>query len=505
MMRSAGNGGIFVEPISGKVSHTVGFAFVDDTDLIELDLREHITTQQTMENMQDSITRWEGGLKATGGAIVPTKSWVYPISFNFNTDGKWKYETVSEIDANFSVRDHNNVRLSLKQYNPHVGQETLGVILAPDGNNQAMLESLISKANAWKDHIQTGFLNPKDAHQALHTTILKTLQYPLPAMTLTEKECDKIMSPILEVGLPAMSVCRRYPRSIVYASKKDGGLNIPNLYISQGTSRIAFLQEHLGALTLSGELLRVTIEAAKVEIGVGRDLFQLDYDRYHMLLTDTWIKEVWRFSREQNITIRDHVTMNVSLQRDNDLFLMEIFSQHHFTNAELQHINRVRLHLQVTTLSNIMCGYGSTYNQAYKIQPQQDRPHRCKWPRQPKPGKRAITLWRKALRECFPRDIEDKYTLGEWFNNGHNECWKWYYNDNTNFLYERDKDRWKIWRRLHLRGVLGATPTFTYYNQALRLPRHSTRATICPHKHKQVDRLVRSAECFSASTPALLH
>ena len=35
MLRAAGNGGYFVESISGKISHSVGYAFVDDTDLIE--------------------------------------------------------------------------------------------------------------------------------------------------------------------------------------------------------------------------------------------------------------------------------------------------------------------------------------------------------------------------------------------------------------------------------------------------------------------------------------
>jgi hypothetical protein len=43
MLRTAGNGGHFVSPISKEKSHTVGFAFVDDTDLIHLDMRKHET------------------------------------------------------------------------------------------------------------------------------------------------------------------------------------------------------------------------------------------------------------------------------------------------------------------------------------------------------------------------------------------------------------------------------------------------------------------------------
>jgi hypothetical protein len=58
-----------------------------------------------------------------------------------------------------------------------------------------------------------------------------------------------------------------------------------------------------------------------------------------MLITNTWIKDVWRISFEENITITDNVTMNIPLQCENDLYLMEIFSQHQFTKAEMQHIN----------------------------------------------------------------------------------------------------------------------------------------------------------------------
>jgi hypothetical protein len=43
-----------------------------------------------------------------------------------------------------------------------------------------------------------------------------------------------------------------------------------------------------------------------------------------------------------------------------------------------------------------------------------------------------------------------------------------------------------MWRRLNQRGILGTTPIFVYYNQALRLPRNSARATIIFQKHKQI-------------------
>jgi hypothetical protein len=194
MLQTAGNGGFFTSPISQNISHLVGYSFVDDTDLLQYDSRDPTTTPaETMEKMQSAIDRWEGGLKATGGAIVPEKSFVYPIVFQFDDQGKWHYQGTNETDYEFTVKDQNDIRQPLTQLEPTDGQCTLGVHLAPDGNNNDAVEYLTNKAEEWKDLIQTGHLQRKDAWQALETTILKTLQYPLPAMTLSEQECNKII------------------------------------------------------------------------------------------------------------------------------------------------------------------------------------------------------------------------------------------------------------------------------------------------------------------------
>ena len=68
------------------ISLLVGFAFVDDTDLLALQMGDtNITFDEVADQMQEAIDRWEGGLKATGGAIVPRKSWVYALDFKFDS------------------------------------------------------------------------------------------------------------------------------------------------------------------------------------------------------------------------------------------------------------------------------------------------------------------------------------------------------------------------------------------------------------------------------------
>jgi hypothetical protein len=59
----------------------VCFAFVDNADLVHTAKDEDTTQEVVMREMQQAINHWEGGLKATGGALVPEKSYWYLIDF----------------------------------------------------------------------------------------------------------------------------------------------------------------------------------------------------------------------------------------------------------------------------------------------------------------------------------------------------------------------------------------------------------------------------------------
>ena len=482
MLQETGDGGHFISAITGEYSHTVGYTYVDDTDLIQVDLRNvTIGVQEVMEHMQNAINRWEGGLKMSGGAIVPQKSFVYPLGFHFDEQGKWSYYDKEEIDFNFQVKDHANVTQQLTTLSPSEGRCTLGVVLAPDGGVTNAVETLRKKADTWAAYIRTGHISWDDAWQALETTILKTLRYPLPALCLTEKQCNHIMDPVLKASLPKSSIARTYPHKVLYGPKEEGGLNNENLYLYQGTSKIATLTEHLALNTMTGELLRCSIEAAKVEVGIGRNLFLLDFSIFGELCTDSIVKHIWKFAHEHNIVIEDNVTGNLSLQRENDLFLMEQIAHEDFTVTELQHINRCRLHLQVTTLSDIMEGHGRRISRnSLNCIFDSEREKHYKWPVQPRPNQRIRQLWKRALKRAFPRvpnSLDSAYTLGSWLNNYN--TWKWYVHPTTKYLYRaKDNNQWKVYHWINRAGRVGRYPKYSWIANALSLPIGVHRATV---------------------------
>ena len=49
-----------------------------------------------------------------------------------------------------------------------------------------------------------------------------------------------------------------------------------------------------------------------IEIGIGRNLFTLNYSLFGHLLTECWIKNIWKYASENEIRIEDEV--NYSLQ-----------------------------------------------------------------------------------------------------------------------------------------------------------------------------------------------
>ena len=67
--------------------HLADIFFVDDTDLIHINIKAEETVTVAHQATQDSISKWDKLLIASGGAFKPTKCFYHLISFCWNTDG----------------------------------------------------------------------------------------------------------------------------------------------------------------------------------------------------------------------------------------------------------------------------------------------------------------------------------------------------------------------------------------------------------------------------------
>jgi len=214
IMKKRGKCTVFKAFISGEELKIVGFAFVDDKDLLRASRPGEQTSEEVAQDMQEGLDLWEGLLKATGGALVPDKSYWYLIDFKWK-EGAWKYATTEETQFNLTMRDKDDIRHVLERLPVNEARRSLGYRSAPDGNRKAQVAYMRKVAVEWSDKLRAGHLTKYEAWTALTMRVMKTLLYAAPALTITNGEANYIMVPILMRGLNALGIQRHLPRAVV--------------------------------------------------------------------------------------------------------------------------------------------------------------------------------------------------------------------------------------------------------------------------------------------------
>ena len=144
----------------------------------------------------------------------------------------------------------------------------LGVWFTPNGNNSKLIKELKLTALQWGAKIRLGNPSPSEAWYALTCTISPKLKYPLPACTLSQKDCQSIMYPAIKAALPKSKICSTIPTPVRDCPQQYGGLGLSSLYHYQGTSRISILSEQIYQKSTTGMMLLQNIEDMALEIGL---------------------------------------------------------------------------------------------------------------------------------------------------------------------------------------------------------------------------------------------
>ena len=199
-----------------EVLKLCGFTFVDDSDIVaEAEGRNNPIV--TLNSMQKTINCWEGVAKSTGGALAPSKSWWYLTHYVWDNNGNWEYgEDTSKMEVNnLTARDKNNSRIDL-EYSSSSSKKMLGVYLAPDSNNdKKQVEIMKERASKIAELAWAGHIKKTEAWVVLTTMAMKSLEYSLPAPTLTENECNKIMWQLLNKILPKSGINRNIKKEVL--------------------------------------------------------------------------------------------------------------------------------------------------------------------------------------------------------------------------------------------------------------------------------------------------
>ena len=294
--------------------------------------------------------------------------------------------------------------------------ETLGVLLAANGNQDNQYKELCKWTADWADRLRISFLSESKVAQAIQTSIMKKLEYPLLAMTLTHEQCDHILKPLLQTALPQNRINRNFFRKSLRAPGGFLGLNFPCEYTSQIVSHMECLIRRRGQSTITGRLLEGTIEVAKAELGLPGKLFSHSAPSFSHLLTSSWIKDIWHKIHDNTITFKEN-TNDLQLKYENDQFIMTAVHKLPLTPKQIRMINKYRIYLQVYTFSDLCSGDGF-YLLPYYCKRFNPLSHftDLEWPDQGPLPDRSWRLWIRTISNILP-SLDSGcllYPLGDW-------------------------------------------------------------------------------------------
>ena len=468
VMKAQGCGTFFKASISGTEIRLVGYAFVDDTDLIQTGKTSGESIQQIIERTQQSLDLWEGLIHSTGGAMRVDKSCWWAVDFFWLPNGTWRYKTLQEIQGNLTAFHNNQEKREVRALSIDESYETLGVKLNGIGKDHDEYEVRLKKSKKWAARLRTSTIRKQETSSALKGTILKSMEYPLPVVFFSASQHQKLMSTILQAALPKARFNRHTCRRTVYGPGCLGGLEIHNTRTTQLLSHMEIVLKLGPSVNLGGQLLRASIEAMKLELGKPGDLFTKNFKRHSFLTTDCWVKEAWKEFYTAGINIAEN-TPHLSLQRENDIFLNLLFEEKYNSQSLLNKLNRIRVRLGISTLSDITSGDGRhIFQEAFEDQ-QFLKNHSYEWPNQGPLPDQDWMLWRRAVKGCIPFDSARRLSkpLGKWFRrpNSH-QAW---HDPISKTTYIRQDQRWRRFK--HKRQYLASKTEYQELRTVDRLPR----------------------------------
>ena len=424
----------FCYAISTGLYQLCGFSYVDDCDL----LADGENATEVYAKLKKVLNIWEKLMEVNGAVIAPDKCWWYLVEFVWN-GGKWKYSDAHNGHT-LHVRDKNNRVEELDSLSFKDAKEMVGVFLAPDGNQKAQVTALEEKSKEWATKIRASPLDSDAVWIALNCTILKGLEYPLAATTLSKRQLDKVMSPVLSTALPRSGFARTFPHAVVYGPVGYQGLGITSLYEYQFCRHIQDLVDQSWRQTPTGKLLQANLEAVKIEAGLLGPLFDNPIEVRWFNTTSSWVIETYKFCKKHKIVFTEPVP-GLAPQSRNDRSIMEIFSHGGYSDKELTQLNRCRLYYRITTVSDIADGLGNSLSIRWLTRLPPTHPSRYKWPTQGNPTRSDWELWDAALRTTIcDRELSLRDKLGDWHNEPVHTEWEFLISDDV--LYRRMEVGW---------------------------------------------------------------
>ena len=406
--------------LSASILRLCSWSFVDDSDIPVFETGPTDTEIDLLQRLQHAVSIWEGGLRATGGALTLLKSFLTIALYRWKQDGTYFYADPSEAIPVYLSPD--GVPAQIDTVHPDMAKEIMGVWQCASGKMDTQIEMMQAKLMNWVAKIEDGKLHRRNAWMAFWGTIWRTFKYGLPVMTMTEPESIALFKPFYWKLLPALGIMRTTNRKWIFTPRCLQGLGLPTIFLEQTIDHIDSLMYHYGSGTFVGDAMVISYEQLQLELGTLSPVFSLDFDRWGFLGTDSWILALWRGVSRFHVNITLPQQAQLPVQRHRDIFLMDGAFRLHLRADEMLSFNRVRNFLRVYSLADI------TSMDGIHIRPEFRTPGAVKlgggasstyvW-RRDKPAESDWPLWVSIIKRLTSENFKLQMPLERWLVRPH--------------------------------------------------------------------------------------
>jgi len=403
--------------------------FVDDTGCGCNQVRK--VTDTIMRQAQLNCQYHSKYVETTGGMIAADKSHFYHVDWEFKKGFPVVKSTVG--NQTIELQQVDGLTRKFRQLDNYEEHKTLGCWVNPLGSNVQAFRQMQTFIQNWVTRMQHSNLPAKLVRKSYESELKSQLRYGLPIYMFSKKQCDDLMKIINPTILHSNFVNRNYPRTLLQAGEQYGGMNVPHIYDVMGMEKTKFLLMHLRREDTTAKLLLIEFQNMQLECGSETLFFNLNYEKYSSLVTNTWSKNLWEYYDDRAIEMDMNLEVIQKKQRVNDRFIMDILVEGgKLSQQELIGINRYRQHLKVVVLSDIVDLRGKKILQNIR-EGTNNRNSSFLFSRQ-EPALKWKTWWSTKACPILHAAIQKKM-LKEWVASTH-QIWNWEYgiSDEVEFL-----------------------------------------------------------------------
>jgi hypothetical protein len=268
--------------------------YIDDTDLLHLNMERNELVWEVRRSLQQSIDNWGKLLIATGGSLKPEKCFYHFLDFAWLAKGGWQYIAHHEDGrASITVPMPDGTAAPISHKAVDDAQKTLGVVTCPSSSSSGSLHQMKEKTQKWLDSLTAGQLHRQMMWFSVSQKLWPSVKYGLCCSMATLPELDTALLLFYEKMLPLGGMVRKANQGIRQLDRGFFRAGFPHPGVEATVEQTNKLLMHYGCHTALGDELQTLLELLVVDLGLSFQPFCVSYNHYGNWVTMCWLKRVW--------------------------------------------------------------------------------------------------------------------------------------------------------------------------------------------------------------------